>query len=67
MKVIFIPSSGAGAQNWLLQTPQFPYSEAISLPGHPDGKPLDSIAEYAVCLHDYIRNVLKGIIGKNED
>ena len=54
MKLIFIPSSGAGAENWLLQTQHFPDSEAISLPGHPDGEPLNSIAEYAGWLHHYI-------------
>jgi hypothetical protein len=66
LKLLFIPSSGAAAQNWLLQTLQFPDSEAIFLPGHPDSKPLNSIAEYAVWLHDYIPHVSKGIIGKNE-
>ena len=54
MKLFFVPSSGAGAQNWLLQTQQFPDSEAISLPGHPDGKPLNSIGEYVEWLHNYI-------------
>jgi len=67
LKLLFIPSSGAAAPNWLLQTQQFPYSEVISLPGHTDGESLNSIAEYAVWLHDYIRHVSKGIIGKNED
>jgi hypothetical protein len=66
LKLLFIPSSGAGAQNWLLQTQQFPDSEAISLPGHADGKPLNSIAEYADWLRDYIYHICKGIIGKNE-
>ena len=55
MKLLFIPSSGAGAQNWLLQTQQFPDSEAISLPGHPEGEPLNSIAAYVEWLHHYIQ------------
>jgi pimeloyl-ACP methyl ester carboxylesterase len=54
LKLLFIPASGAGAENWLLQTSHFPGSEAISLPGHPEGKPLDSIGEYTGWLHDYI-------------
>jgi pimeloyl-ACP methyl ester carboxylesterase len=55
MKLLFVPGSGAGGQNWALQTPHFPDSEAISLPGHPDGEPCNSIAEYAEWLHGYIR------------
>jgi pimeloyl-ACP methyl ester carboxylesterase len=55
LKLLFVPSSGAGAQNWLLQTQQFPDSEAISLPGHPDGEPLNSISEYVEWLHNYNR------------
>jgi len=35
LKLLFIPSSGAGEQNWLLQTQRFPDSEAISLPVIP--------------------------------
>jgi pimeloyl-ACP methyl ester carboxylesterase len=56
LKLLFIPPSGAGAENWLLQTSHFPGSEAISLPGHPAGKPLDSIDAYTAWLHDYIHH-----------
>jgi pimeloyl-ACP methyl ester carboxylesterase len=54
LKLLFIPPSGAGVENWLLQTSHFSGSEAISLPGHPAGKPLDSIEEYTAWLHHYI-------------
>jgi hypothetical protein len=67
LKLLLIQSSGAGAQNWLLRVQQFPDSEAISLPCHPDGEPLNSIAEYAGWLHHYIHHTWKGIIDKDED
>jgi pimeloyl-ACP methyl ester carboxylesterase len=54
LKLLFIPGSGAGGQNWALQTKYFPDSEAISLPGHPDGEPCNSIEEYVDWLRDYI-------------
>jgi pimeloyl-ACP methyl ester carboxylesterase len=63
LKLLFIPPSGAGEENWLLQTSYFPGSEAISLPGHPAGKPLDSIEEYTGWLHDYIhRRGYQGVV-----
>jgi pimeloyl-ACP methyl ester carboxylesterase len=55
LKLLFVPGSGAGGQNWALQTPYFLDSEAISLPGHPDGEPCNSIAEYTDWLRDYVR------------
>ena len=54
MKLLLIPGSGAGGQNWLFQIQHFPGSEGISLPGHPDGKPLSTIPEYVEWLYDYI-------------
>ncbi|MDD5289504.1 MAG: alpha/beta hydrolase, partial [Dehalococcoidales bacterium] len=55
MKLLLVPGSGAGGQNWLFQTQYFPGSEGISLPGHPDGKPCGSIPEYVEWLHGYIQ------------
>lgn len=56
MKLLLIPPSGAGKENWLFQTEHFLDSEGISLPGHPDGKPLNSVDEYVEWLHDYIHH-----------
>lgn len=56
MRLVFIPPSGAGKENWLFQTEYFSGSEGISLPGHPVGKPLNSVAEYVEWLHDYIHH-----------
>ncbi|MFH1032279.1 MAG: alpha/beta hydrolase [Chloroflexota bacterium] len=55
MKLIFIPGSGRGKQAWIYQTRYFKDSEAVALPGHPEGKPCSSVDEYADWLHDYIR------------
>jgi pimeloyl-ACP methyl ester carboxylesterase len=55
MKLLFIPPSGAGAENWILQTQYFPDSEGISLPGHTNGLPLNSVAEYIEWLHNYVQ------------
>jgi pimeloyl-ACP methyl ester carboxylesterase len=54
MKLLFIHGSGASGQSWGLQTLYFPNSEAISLPGHPDGEPCSSITEYTEWVHNYI-------------
>jgi pimeloyl-ACP methyl ester carboxylesterase len=54
MKLLLIPGSGAGGQNWLLQTQYFHASEGISLPGHPDGQPFENIPAYVEWLKDYI-------------
>ncbi len=54
MKLLFIPGSGSGKEAWVYQTKHFAGSEAGALPGHPDGKPCDSIEEYTDWLHGYI-------------
>jgi pimeloyl-ACP methyl ester carboxylesterase len=55
LKLLFIPGSACGPKTWLCQTGYFAGSEAISLPGHPEGKPCSSIAGYAAWLSGYIR------------
>jgi pimeloyl-ACP methyl ester carboxylesterase len=55
MKLIFIPGAACGPKAWLCQTRYFAGSEAVTLPGHPEGKPCSSVAGYAAWLRDYIR------------
>ena len=55
MKLIFIHGSGGCKESWQFQTSHFKNSEAINLPGHPDGKLCSTIAEYAAWLHTYIQ------------
>ena len=54
MKLLFIPGSGSSREVWLYQTEYFTDSEAITLLGHPDGKPCASVDEYVEWLHSYI-------------
>jgi len=54
MKLLFIPGSGAGGEVWQYQTEYFPDSEAISLPGHPEGEPCSSVDDYVEWLRGYI-------------
>ncbi|MDH5432409.1 MAG: alpha/beta hydrolase [Gammaproteobacteria bacterium] len=56
MKLIFIHGSGGCKESWQFQTEYFIDSEAINLPGHPDGELCSSIAEYAAWVHDYIQS-----------
>lgn len=54
MKLVFIHGSGSTGLVWHYQTEHFPDSEAINLPGHPEGKPCTSVEDYADWLHQYI-------------
>ncbi len=54
MKLLFIPGAGCGKKAWVYQTEYFSGSEAIALPGHPEGRPRSSIDGYVEWLHDYI-------------
>ncbi len=54
MKLLFVPGSGAGREAWACQTEYFADSEAIILPGHPDGEPCSSVDEYVEWLRSYI-------------
>ena len=54
MKLLFIPGSGSGKEAWVYQTEYFAGSEAIALPGHPDGEACSSVDEYVEWLRAYI-------------
>ena len=54
MKIIFIHGSGGCKESWKFQTDYFKDSEAINLPGHPDGDTFGSIEEYVDWLKGYI-------------
>lgn len=54
MKLLFIHGAGNTGLVWHYQTEYFADSEAVSLIGHPQGKPCTSIDDYAEWLHQYI-------------
>ena len=54
MKILFIHGSGGMKENWYYQTQYFKDSEAIDLPGHPEGTPCSSIEGYVEWLRGYI-------------
>ncbi len=43
MQLVFIHGSGGTGRVWKYQTEHFPGSVAVTLPGHPDGEPCESI------------------------
>ncbi len=55
MKLLFIPGAACGQKAWLCQTRYFIGSEAIALPGHPEGKPCSSIGGYVEWLRGYLQ------------
>ena len=55
MKLLFISGSGSGKEAWVYQTEYFADSEAIALPGHPEGAPRSSVDDYVEWLRAYIR------------
>ncbi|OGO60515.1 MAG: hypothetical protein A2Z36_00770 [Chloroflexi bacterium RBG_19FT_COMBO_48_23] len=55
MKLVFIHGAGNTGLVWHYQAKQFVDSDAISLPGHPEGKPCTSIDGYAEWLHRYVQ------------
>ena len=59
MKLLFVPGSGGGREEWLFQTEYFPNSESVPLPSHPEGKPCSSIEEY---LADRIEGAIQVVI-----
>jgi pimeloyl-ACP methyl ester carboxylesterase len=54
MQLIFIHCSGGCRESWRYQTEYFKGSEAINLPGHPEGDLRPTIEEYAAWLHAHI-------------
>ena len=55
MKLIFIHESGSMKEEWYYQTKYFDGSEALDLPGHPQGQLCHSVDEYMEWLRRYIR------------
>jgi len=55
MKLIFVHGSGAYGDIWRYQTDYFPDSDAVNLPGHPNGQTLNSVEECADWLRKYIK------------
>ncbi len=63
MKLLFIPGSGAPREVWRYQTDYFSDSEAVALPGHPDGEPCTSVGEYVEWMRGYIhRQGYQGVV-----
>ncbi len=56
MRLIFVHGSGGYGGIFKYQLSHFPFSEAPDLPGHPEGKPRDSVEEYRDWLHGYIED-----------
>jgi len=56
MKLIFIHGSGGCREFWQHQTAYFKNSEAVNLPGHPDGDLCRSIKAYTKWLRTYIHD-----------
>ena len=54
MKLIFIPGAACGKRAWLCQALYFTGSEAVTLPGHPEGKPCSSVDGYVEWLRGYL-------------
>jgi pimeloyl-ACP methyl ester carboxylesterase len=57
MRLIFVHGAGNTSLEYHYQTQYFTGSEAINLPGHPEGKPCTSVDEYAQWLHRYVNRV----------
>ena len=55
MKLAFIHGSGGTKYAWHYQTQHFTDSEAINLPGHPEGEPCTSVEDYTDWVRDYVR------------
>lgn len=55
MKLVFVHGSGGTKYVWEHQTRYFRDSEAVTLPGHPEGKPCTSVADCVQWLGSYIQ------------
>ncbi len=54
MKLLFIHGAGGSPESYYYQTRHFEGSEAVALPGHPEGTPCKTIPAYAEWLRGYI-------------
>jgi len=55
MKLVLIHGAGNTGLVWHYQAKYFADSDAVSLTGHPEGKPCASVDEYAKWLHRYVQ------------
>ncbi len=55
MQLIFIHGSGGCKESWQYQTEYFKGSDAVNLPGHPDGELCPTIEGYVGWLRTYIQ------------
>ena len=53
MRLVMVHGSGQNELTYYYQKARFPEVDAINLPGHPDGEPLDSISGYVDWLREY--------------
>ncbi len=54
MKIVWIHGAGGCGDLWHYQVEHFPDSDAVTLPGHPEGSPCASVDEYREWLHGHI-------------
>ena len=55
MKLVFIHGAGCSSLSFYYQLRHFRSAKAIDLPGHPDGKPCDSVDGYLEWVRGFIR------------
>lgn len=55
MRLIFIHGSGGHGDVWYYQKQHFLQADTPALPGHPQGKPYDSVEGYTNWLKEYIK------------
>ena len=55
MKLVFLHGSGCSSLSFYYQLRHFRSAKAIDLPGHPDGKPCESIDGYVEWVRGFIR------------
>jgi pimeloyl-ACP methyl ester carboxylesterase len=67
LPLIFIHGSGHTHDSFAAQLDAFSNADAVSLPGHPEGAPLESVGDCAVWLSKYLRwkNADRAIVGGN--
>lgn len=56
MKLLFIHGAGCTGAYWRFQSTHFEGSQALSLPGHPEGEGLNRIEGYARWVKDWIED-----------
>ncbi len=54
MRTVFIHGSGGMAESFYFQLREIPGSEAVDLPGHPEGRPCTSVDAYAEWVRGYL-------------